>query len=208
MPPGDTTIPPAAPTDNHVVQGSGTLTFDTDGVLQAVTGSPITFEFSGGATPSQQVNLSFGPIAGIGLGDPSSQYAGASATNSFTQDGFGAGQLQGIVIDRDGFITGQFSNGESTPLAQLALGNFPNVEGLVSVGNNNLAESRGSGQALIGQPQTGNLGAVRSSNLENSTVDLATEFVRLIINQRAFQANTRTISTTNELLANLVTLGQ
>jgi flagellar hook protein FlgE len=82
------------------------------------------------------------------------------------------------------------------------------VEGLITVGNNQLIESRTSGQALLGAPQSGNLGSVRSSNLEQSTVDLAAEFVKLIINQRAFQANTRTVSTTNELLANLVTLGQ
>ena len=112
------------------------------------------------------------------------------------------------MIDRDGYITGLFSNGETMALAQVGLASFPNVEGLVAVGNSLQIESRASGQPLIGQPQTGSLGAIRSSNLEQSTVDLAAEFVKLIINQRAFQANTRTVSTTNELLANLVTLGQ
>ncbi len=77
-----------------------------------------------------------------------------------------------------------------------------------AVGNGNLIETRASGQPIVGGPQSGGLGAIRSSSLEQSNVDLAAEFVRLIINQRAFQANTRTVATTNELLANLVQLGQ
>ncbi len=208
VPVADTTTPPASPTDRLVVMGSGTLTFDGGGNLTAAAGSPVTFDFTGGANPGQSIAVNFGPIAGVGTGDATSQYEGRNSTNSFEQDGFGSGQLQNITIDRDGFITGQFSNGETIPLSQVALANFANVEGLVSVGNNNLLESRASGAALVGQPRSGNLGAVRSSNLEQSTVDLAAEFVRLIINQRAFQANTRTVSTTNELMGNLVALGQ
>ena len=129
-------------------------------------------------------------------------------TNFFTQNGFAAGTLTGISIDRDGFLSGQFSNGTTRNLAQLALATFSNIEGLSNVGSNNLQESNTSGQPLIGAPLTGSLGSIRSSALEQSNVDLATEFVKLIINQRAFQANTRTVSTTNELLGNLVALGQ
>ncbi len=208
VPPGDTNDAPATAGDPVVVQGSGTLTFDADGILTAVTGSPATFNFTGGGVQGQTVDIAFGPIAGIGLGSPSTQVATSNATNSFQQDGFAPGQLQSITIDPEGFVTGSFSNGETIPLAQIALANFANVEGLVSIGNNNLLESRASGQPLVGGPQTSSLGTIRSSSLEQSTVDLAAEFVRLIINQRAFQANTRTVSTTNELLANLVTLGQ
>ncbi len=208
VPVAETTTPPASPTDTLVVMGGGTLTFDTAGNLTAAAGSPVTFDFAGGAAPGQSIAVGFGPIAGVGTGDPTTQYQASSAINSFTQDGFGAGQLQNISVDRDGFISGQFSNGETMPLYQVALANFANVEGLVSVGNNNMVESRASGTALVGQPRTGNLGAVRSSNLEQSNVDLAAQFVQLIINQRAFQANTRTVSTTNELMGNLVALGQ
>ncbi len=208
LPTNETTTAPASPTDDFVVQGTGTLTFDSDGVLQAATGSPVTFEFAGGATASQVISLDFGPVAGVGTGDPTTQFATLSATNSFVQDGFSAGALRAISIDREGFLTGQFSNGEVLPLAQLALASFPNVEGMAGVGQNNLIETRGSGQPLIGVPQSGSFGSIRSQNLEQSTVDLASQFVRLIVNQRAFQANTRTISATNELLANLVALGQ
>ncbi len=207
LPDSETTLPPVAGA-NLVVQGSGTLTFDTSGVLQTATGSPVTFEFAGGGAAGQSVAIDFGPLAGVGVGDATTQFGAESAVNSLVQDGFAAGALQAISIDREGFLTGQFSNGEVLPLAQIALASFPNVEGLLPTGGNNLIETRTSGQPLLGVAESGSFGSIRSSNLEQSTVDLAAQFVRLIINQRAFQANTRTISATNELLANLVSLGQ
>lgn len=208
LPPADTTTPPAGPTDPVVVQGAGTLTFDTSGSLVGMTGAPVTFEFSGGAAPGQVVDINFGPVAGVGTGDPTTQFAEASTVNSATQDGFAPGTLQGISVDRDGFINASFTNGETLPIAQVALATFPNVEGLAAVGNNHFQETRDSGQPLVGGPRTGQFGAVRSNSIEQSNVDLAAQFIRLIMNQRAFQANTRTVSTTNELLANLVQLGQ
>ncbi|MFQ5416074.1 MAG: flagellar hook protein FlgE [Myxococcota bacterium] len=208
VPSADTTTAPANPGDSLVVQGSGTLTFDSNGVLQAATGSPVTFEFSGGATAGQSVNLGFGPIGGVGTGEVTTQFAGPSTTNSFNQDGFATGQIQGIQVDREGFVVGQFSNGETLTLAEVALASFPNAEGLVKIGSGNLVETRRSGQPSVGAPLTGRLGSIRSNSLEQSNVDLAREFVQLIINQRAFQANARTVSTTNELMANLVSLGQ
>lgn len=206
--PSETTVPPAAAGDDVVVQGTGTLDFDENGVLTSAAGTSVDFQFAGGVATPQTVAIDFGPIAGSGDGDPTTQFAGSSVTNSFTQDGFASGSLQSLTIDREGFLTGLFSNGATLNIAQLSLASFPNVEGLRAVGNNNLIEARDSGQPLVGAPGTGRLGQIRSSSLEQSNVDLATEFVRLIINQRAFQANTRTISVTNELLANLVALGQ
>lgn len=208
LPAGDTTLAPV-PGANEVVQGSGTLTFDNTGVLTNATGTAVTFEFAGGAAPSAPIDIGFGPIAGAGTGSPTTAFgANQPELNSFSQDGFGAGTLSSINIGTDGVLTGQFSNGETLPLYQLALATFPNIEGLQTVGNGRLKETRDSGQPLVGAPESGTLGSIKSGNLEQSTVDLAAEFVRLIINQRAFQANTRTISTTNELLGNLVALGQ
>ena len=213
--PGETTTPPASPTDPWVVQGSGTLAFDATGTLTGATGTSISLNFAGGAAAAQPLTLGF-----TNAGTPTTQFGGASATgsstsqatasqtNSFSQDGFAAGTLQQINIDTQGNLSGTFSNGETIALAQLGLANFPNLEGLQGIGNTNLIETRESGQPLIGQPQSGGLGSIRASSLEQSNVDLATEFVRLIINQRAFQANTRTISTTNELLGDLVQLGR
>jgi len=209
------TLPDAS--GNPVPQGgggvpTGSLQFDASGQLDVVSpGLPAAVNMNyGGGVAAGTINLNFGPAlttAG-GTGDATTQFASDFATNSLVQDGFAAGNLQSIVIDRQGFLSGQFSNGETQQLAQLALANFANVEGLLSVGNNSLQETRQSGQALVGSPQTGNLGAIRASALEQSNVDLAAQFVRMIVNQRAFQANTRTVSTTNELLANLVNLGQ
>lgn len=205
--PQDTSLT-GAPGDVAIVQGSGSLAFDTAGTLTSATGSPITFEYAAG-TPGLSVELSFGPIGGVGAGSATTSYGEiGSVTNTIGQDGFSAGTLSSISIATDGVLSGQFSNGETVPLAQIALATFPNMGGLQTVGNNNLIETRRSGQPLIGEPESGSFGSIRSGNLEQSTVDLAAEFVRLIVNQRAFQANTRTISTTNELLANLVALGQ
>lgn len=201
--PAETTLPPATPGDPWVVQGSGTVSFDSNGNMTGSTGTTFNLEFSGGATAGQSIALSF-----TDAGRASTQYAGASAVSSFSQDGFAAGQLEGTSIDSDGYISGTFTNGKTIALAQLALANFPNIEGLQGIGDTNFIETRDSGQPLIGQARTGGLGTVRASSLEQSNVDLATEFVRLIINQRAFQANTRTISTTNELLGDLVQLGR
>jgi flagellar hook protein FlgE len=203
----DTTLAPL-PGASEVVQGGGSLTFDSAGQLTGASGSPVTFEFAGGASPSQVVNIDFGPVLGSGVPVTTSYSATESTVNSFSQDGYAAGTLQSIGVGADGIVTGSFSNGETRGLAQVALASFANVEGLTSIGGNNLQESRQSGQALIGGPATGSFGTVRASSLEQSTVDLAAQFVRLIVNQRAFQANTRTVSVTNELLANLVSLGQ
>jgi len=215
----DTTTPPATPGDLFVEVGNGTLTFDAAGLLVGVNagGAPLadgsqshslTLPFSGGADPTQAMGLNFGPFAGGGSGDATTQFGGAdSAVNSFTQDGFGPGNLQGIQIGLDGVITGQYSNGANLDIAQIVLATFPNTEGLVAVGSNRLIESNASGQPLFGGAQSGTMGSVRSSTIEQSNVDLATQFVKMIVHQRAFQANTRTVSVANELMSNLVGLG-
>lgn len=202
------TLPPATTPGPVQVQGNGSLTFDTAGNLTGATGTATTYNFGGGAAPNQAIALDFGPVAGVGTGSPTTMFSQASTTNSATQDGFAAGTLQGINVDADGFVVAAFSNGETQPIAQVGLATFPNIEGLQAIGNNSFQESRASGQALVGAPRTGQFGSIRSANIEQSNVDLAAQFIRLIMNQRAFQANTRTVSTTNELLANLVQLGQ
>ncbi len=203
--PGDTTLPLANPSDTVVAIGSGTLDFDTTGSLVAQSGSPLTYQFAGGGSANQAITIDFGTAGSLAA---STQVAAASTINSQQQDGFAPGTLTSISVDRSGFFVATFSNGETRPIAQVALASFPAVEGLRATGNNNWIESRQSGQPLIGGPRTGQFGAIRASNIEQSNVDLAAQFVRLILQQRAFQANTRTVSTTNELLANLVQLGQ
>jgi flagellar hook protein FlgE len=209
LPVADTTLPPASPGDSMVVQGSGTLSFDASGVLTGTSGSPTTFEFSGGSAPGQSIAIDFGATGPLASGNTSTQFSnGQSTVNAQSQDGFGAGTLIALSIDSDGLFNASFSNGVTRPIAQIALATFPALEELTATGNNAFIETRASGQPLIGAPRTGQFGAVRSNSIEQSNVDLAAQFIRLILNQRAFQANTRTVSTTNELLANLVQLGQ
>ena len=205
-------------TDPFVLQsgGSGTLTFNTSGTLVSVDGGTtyptvdFAFNVSNGATASQAINFSMGPLPGGGAatGSPTTQYNQPTLTSFVSQDGFAPGTLSSLGIDTDGRLNGVFSNGITTSLAQLALGNFANIEGLTDIGSGRLVESLDSGPAIIAAANTGNLGSIRSSSLEKSNVDLAQQFVNLIIGQRAFQANTRTISVANELLSNLVSLGQ
>ena len=197
--------------------GDGAISGAESGAPLATPGNaPTGWAFAGGAASGQVVAFDFGTTAtegGTGT-DRTTQYGGAAASgaNNFvrflTQDGFTAGSLSSIDIDDNGFVTGAFSNGQTERLAQIALASFPNLSGLQRVGKNNFLESVGSGQPVVGSPNQSGLGAIRSGFLEQSNTDLAEEFVRLILSQRAFQANTRTISTTNELLANLVVLGQ
>ena len=121
------------PTDPAVVQGSGTLSFDASGFLTAVTGSPVTFEFSGGGAAGQVANLDFGPLGGATTGAITTQFAGTgddSVANSTSQDGFGTGTLQTLTVDREGFFVASYSNGVTQPLAQVALANFANLGGL------------------------------------------------------------------------------
>ena len=133
-------------------------------------------------------------------------YALASSTNSLTQSGYGAGTLQGISINEEGMLSGYFSNGQTRDIAQMALADFPSYAGLSKMGGNIYMETIGSGQPNIGTAGTGTRGKISSSALEMSNVDMAAEFVKMITVQRAFQANSRIITTTDDMLQELVNL--
>lgn len=196
--------------------GTGELVFDSSGALVSIDGgtTPPTVDFafnvSNGAVASQPIVFSMGPLTSGGnvTGPASTQFNQPTVTSFVSQDGFAPGTLTALQIDADGRLNGVFSNGVTTSLAQLALANFGNVEGLTDVGGSRLIESLDSGPPIIAAANSGNLGSIRSSSLEKSNVDLAQQFVNLIVSQRAFQANTRTVSVANELLSNLVSLGQ
>lgn len=179
--------------------GTGTLEFDTSGVLQTSMAPPptITASFVGGADPSQAIGLNF---------DGSTQLAGVSVTNSLTQDGYGPGSLQAIDIDREGIITGVFSNGRARPLAQLTVASFANERGLFRVGNSLYTESVESGQPVYAAANSGSNGTVAASTLELSNVDLSREFITMITNQRGFQANTKIITASDEMLETVINM--
>ena len=134
------------------------------------------------------------------------QVANENSTLSNIQNGFSPGSLQRISVNQTGQIIGTFSNGENIELAQVALATFSNTSGLSKVGDTLFVESRNSGLPEIGAPGTGGKGSVKPESLEMSNVDLSQEFVDMIITQRGFQANSRIITTSDEMLQELVNL--
>lgn len=192
---------------------TGTLVFSTSGNLLTINGN----------TPSAGNNPIFGNINwGNGTaaqnvtwnvvnadGSPNvTQYAGSSSTTSTFQDGYGAGTLRDLSVDQNGIISGTFTNGQVIPLAQVAISTFNNVNGLIQAGNNHWAQSLSSGSPTIGLANQGGRGGVLGSNLELSNVDMAGEFTKLILSQRGYQANSRLVTTTDQLLQETLNLKQ
>ena len=186
---------------------SGTLTFNTQGALNSHTTTMAPdFDFIG-ATQNQAINMAFGdPIADGGTGfSGSTQYASDYAVTFQSQDGSSSGNLQSVFIDEGGIITGVFSNGEKREIGQLALATFKGL-GLDGVGGNLYTSTKESGDPSIGAPGTGGRGGVQTSMLEQSNVDLTEEFVNMITAQRGFQASSKSISTADSLLQEVVNL--
>lgn len=136
----------------------------------------------------------------------SSQFSGGFSVNELDQNGFASGRLAGVDVSETGIIFARYSNGEALTLGQVALGSFANEQGLTPLGESSWAQSFESGEPVIGAPRTASLGAVTSGALEDSNVELAEELVALIIAQRNFQANSRTIETANEIQQTIINL--
>ena len=134
------------------------------------------------------------------------QLAAASATASKHQDGFGSGTLEDFTIGSDGIVQGSFNNGKTMAIGQLALANFPNTQGLQRAGNNNFEATLASGLPAIGAPGTGGRGSVAGGALELSNVDIASEFAKMIVAQRGFQANARAVTTFDEITQETINL--
>lgn len=182
----------------------------------AITFDPTTGALTGGADPTIDLTLSNGATMptvtwdlydalGVSNGDLT-QYAAPSTTTFQTQNGYPAGMLRSVSVDEAGVITGSYSNGQLVPLFQVALVDFPSYYGLTKMGNNLYAESLESGDAMPGMPGSGRLGSISPSAIEMSNVDLAQEFVKMITTQRAFQANSRVITTSDEILNELINI--
>jgi flagellar hook protein FlgE len=130
----------------------------------------------------------------------------ASTTNFQTQDRYPPGVLQNVTVSPEGIISGHYSNGQILDLYQVTLANFNNPWGLSREGGNLFAETLESGVPYTSAPGQNGLGKINPNSLEQSNVDLATEFVKMIISQRGFQANAKVITTTDEILAELMNL--
>ena len=188
--------------------GSGQLDFQADGALQAVTvGTPMSADFNG-ATPGQAMTISFGSptsTGGTGL-DGFTQFAASSNMSAQAQDGYASADLAAVSVDSAGIIRGIYNNGEKLAIGQLAIAKFHSNEGLGRSGHGLWMESRNSGAAILGHAGEGGRGAVSAGSLEQSNVDLAQQFVDMIAHQRAFQANSKTITTADEMIQELVNI--
>jgi flagellar hook protein FlgE len=187
--------------------GNGTLTFDQNGLLTA----PATpadnpdLTISGLANGSAQMTVSFEIVDAAGSPRFTS-YASISAVSSTNQNGYTSSVLKDISIDNKGIVSGVFENGQVQALAQLAIANFANVEGLLKFKGSTFVASGASGEPSIGAAGNGGRGTITGSSLEQSNVDIAQEFTNLIIAQRGYQANSRVISTTDELYQDAINL--
>lgn len=202
--PGDYTDNAGAPT-RAATPISGTLTYSTAGILtaQTLTGAttpmlqPLTF--AGGVTAPQNLAFDFGVNA-------STQFSSSSIVNAQSQNGYYQGSLSKIQIDEKGYVVGVYSNGESQKVAQIALARFASTNGLSKVGGTLFEETLASGQAMISDANSPGVGKVLSNSLEQSNVDMAAQFVKLIQAQRAFSANSKTITTSDEMTQELLNL--
>jgi flagellar hook protein FlgE len=136
----------------------------------------------------------------------STNYSTGSTTIFQAQDGYTAGFLQNISVDRDGVITGRYSNGQVLQLFAVTLATFNNNYALYREGGNLFSETRSSGPPITGLANTGGKGSIASNSLEQSNVDLATEFVKMITTEKGFQANSKTITTVDQMLTVLIQL--
>ncbi|MEO8842708.1 MAG: flagellar hook protein FlgE [Kofleriaceae bacterium] len=189
--------------------GSGTMTFNTNGALASQTTIASSANFRN-ATPNQNIAFKFGDdIASGGTGlAGTTQYASTSAVSATDIDGRASGKLTDVAVNSDGTIMGTYDNGQTEKIAQVAVAAFQNEAGLTRSGDNLYAESADSGQPLVDSAGTGSRGSIAGGSLESSNVDLSNELVTLIAYQRAFEANSKTVTTANEMLQTVSNLKQ
>ncbi|MDA8427327.1 MAG: flagellar hook protein FlgE [Treponema sp.] len=231
---GTVTVDPGAnpPTNTAVSLGQNpqpgqgntfTVEFDNRGLLRQVTDgqggqSPTTgaldmgvsFDVAGttpgpgGAQTRQTFRINLGAVGSAE--NTVTQMAERSSTKVFSQDGYTMGYLDSFKIDQSGIVSAVYSNGTDRPIGQIAIGSFTNPAGLEKVGETNFVQSNNSGMANIGPSGIAGKGKIIAGTLEMSNVDLAEEMVDMIVTERGFQANSKTIQTSDQMLQELLTL--
>jgi flagellar hook protein FlgE len=184
--------------------GADLLQFDADGRLVSINGTPTppnivslaTIDPGSGAGP-MTLNVDYGAI---------SQWGGGFNVVELSQDGYTTGRLNSIDIDASGIVFARFTNGQTRTLAQIALVNFANPQGLSQLGNTSWGESFESGPPLVAPPGSSGLGLIQSGALEGSNVDLTEQLVRMITSQRNFQANAQVIQTADTITQSIINL--
>ncbi|EPD2345666.1 flagellar hook protein FlgE [Campylobacter coli] len=190
---------------NNIVVG--TARFNNDGSLASYTPRTINFSPNNGAAPNQQIKLSFG-TSGSNDGLVSSN--SASTLTGQATDGYTSGNLKpdAIRVDDKGNILGEFTNGKTFAVAKMAMASVANNSGLEEIGGNLFKVTANSGNIVVGEAGTGGRGEMKTSALEMSNVDLSRSLTELIIIQRGYQANSKTISTSDQMLQTLIQLKQ
>lgn len=194
------------------VQGQiakGVVAFNTDGTLDT---SSATTLFSNPASPS--IPLNWNASLGLasqtlalnltGAGGGLTQLSGPSGVKTISSDGAGVGNVTGVTVSTDGFVTATFDNGQTRKLAQIAIATFPNPDGLTTESGNSYSASLASGEFSLKKPGESGAGEVNGGALEASTVDLSSEFTSLITTQRAYSASSKIITTADEMLQELI----
>ncbi|ERS85606.1 hypothetical protein Q667_03040 [Marinobacter sp. C1S70] len=216
--------------DGELVAGTDqqpyTALFDQDGVLQSVNGDPngeiVVTDWvpkdangnpNGADGPPDDPTAVVSPIPEpavssafvVNLGS-ATQYGAAFGVNDQQQNGYTTGRLSGLDVSDQGVVFARYTNGQSKSLGQVALAAFNNTDGLSPVGDTTWVETFESGQPVIGAPDTGTLGSIKASSVEDSNVDLSAELVNLIIAQRNYQANAKTIETSDAVTQTIINL--
>ena len=182
---------------------TGTISFNSDGSLATYSPTNLTYTANNGSSPNQNIELRFGTISQF---DGMTSFDKDSNTSGISQDGYPGGDLSGIRVDETGTLIGSFTNGRSFGLAQVAMAKFTNNEGLESDGGNTYIQTSNSGDPVIGSASSGGKGFIQASSLEMSNVDLSRSLTQLIVIQRGYQANSKTITTSDEMLNTLLQL--
>ena len=197
LPSGDATGTP--------VNTTGTMTFDSNGSLTSPSGTVSGISFPGMVDGASDLTFNWN-LNGSGSTPTVTQLASANTNGTVNQNGFASGNYTGIKVDSSGVITAQFSNGQEQTIGQIAVANVANVQGLVATGGNNFQTTVASGQAVAGVAGTGGRGIVDDGELEQSNVNISTEFSNLIVAQRAFEANSKTVTTFDTISQDVIAM--
>jgi flagellar hook protein FlgE len=197
--------PEVGQTGAPVSIATGNVTFDGNGVLTSPAGNVTGIAVTGLADGATDMNLNWN-LYDKNNNPLLTQVASASTTSTTFQDGYASGTLLNFNVGSDGVIAGTFTNGKTSPIAQITLARFPNQQGLLRQGSNNYISSLASGDPVIGTPGDGGRGTVTGGALEQSNVDIATEFSKMIVAQRGFQANAKVVTTFDEITQDTINL--
>ncbi len=181
-----------------------TIAFPANGGKPTSPTGPVLFDVP---STTNAVGAATLPINGVELDvTGATQFGSGFGVTSLVQDGYAAGQLNSVTIENSGIVMATYSNGQSKPAGQIELAVFRNPQGLTPLGGNLWASSFTSGTAIVGTPESGNIGALQAGALEESNTDLTAELVNMITAQRVYQANAQTIKTQDQVLQTLVNL--